>query len=77
MKIIHNHPRYHQKIVVLILKNKEQVCLYSWYYAINHNENEDGMKNKSHRYSINRKKSRRGHKYSKYKVPQYDDAYMY
>ena len=36
------------------------------------------MKNKSHRYDINRHRSKRGHKYIKYKVPQYDDdAYMY
>ena len=33
------------------------------------------MKNRSHRYDINRARPRHGHKYSKYKVPQQDDAY--
>ena len=32
------------------------------------------MKSGSHRYDINRPKSRHGHKYSKYRVPHYDDA---
>ena len=31
------------------------------------------MKNRSHRYNINRPRSRNEHKYSKYKVFQYDD----
>ena len=37
------HARYHPKIIGHILKKwpKEQVCLYSWDYTINHNENED------------------------------------
>ena len=35
------------------------------------------MKNKSHRYDINRPRSRHGHKYSKYKVSYYDDTYTY
>ena len=35
------------------------------------------MKNRSLRYDINRPRSRHGHKYSKYKVSQYGDAYMY
>ena len=34
------------------------------------------MKNRSHRYDINRPTSRHGHKYSKFKVSQYHDAYM-
>ena len=34
------------------------------------------MKNGSHRYDISRSRSRHGHNYSKYKVSQYDDAYM-
>ena len=34
------------------------------------------MKNRSHIYDINRPRSRRGNKYSKYKVSQYDDASM-
>ena len=42
LKIIHIlHPRYNPKIIGHILKNKKkQVCLYSWDYTINHNENE-------------------------------------
>ena len=32
-----------------------------------HNENEDENEKRSHRYNINRPRSRRGHKYSKYK----------
>ena len=35
------------------------------------------MKNKSHRYNINKPRSRYGHKYSKYKMSQYDDDCMY
>ena len=44
LKIIHIlHPRYHPKIIGDILKKeaKEHLCLYSWDYRINHNENED------------------------------------
>ena len=35
------------------------------------------MKNRSYRYGISRPRSRQGHKYSKYKVSQCGDAYMY
>ena len=45
MKIIQIlHLRYHPRIIGYILKKqaKEQVCLYSWDYTIDHNENEDG-----------------------------------
>ena len=35
------------------------------------------MKNRSHRYDINRSRSSHGHNYSKYKIYQYDDACMY
>ena len=35
------------------------------------------MKERSHRYDINRPRSRHGHNYSKYEVSQYGDAYMY
>ena len=35
------------------------------------------MKNRSNWYHINRLRSRHGHKYSKYEVSQYDDAYNY
>ena len=44
---------------------------------INHNENEDENENKSHRYDINRPMSRHGHKYSKYKMSQCNNAYTY
>ena len=35
------------------------------------------LKNRSHRYEINRPRTRYGQEYSKYQVSQYDDAYMY
>ena len=36
------------------------------------------MKNRSHRYDINRPSSTHGHKYSKYiRSVSYDDAYLY
>ena len=35
------------------------------------------MKNRSHRYDISRRRSRQGQNYSKFKVSQYGDAYMY
>ena len=35
------------------------------------------MKNRSYKYNINRLKPRDGHKYTKYKVSQYNDGYMY
>ena len=35
------------------------------------------MKNRSHRYDINRPKPRYRQKYSKNEVSQYDDAYNY
>ena len=41
------------------------MCLYSWDYKINHNENEDEMKKGSHRYDVNRPSFRYGHKYCK------------
>ena len=43
------------------------MCLYSWDFTFNHNENEDENWKSSHRYDINRPRSRHGHKYSKYK----------
>ena len=43
------------------------MCLYSWDYTSNHDENEDGNENRSHRYNIKKSKSRHGHRYSKYK----------
>ena len=41
------------------------------------NENEDQNENRSHRYDINRPRSRHEHKYSEYKVSHCDDVYMY
>ena len=35
------------------------------------------MKNRSHRYDISRPRSRQGQNYSKYKVSQYGEAYVY
>ena len=35
------------------------------------------MKNRSHRYDINRPPSKHGHKYTKYKMSQYNDGYVY
>ena len=34
------------------------------------------IKNRSHRFDMNSPRSRHGPKYNKYKVSQYDDAYM-
>ena len=59
--------------------------MYSWDYAINHNENEDenvisnvkmsDQKYISHRYDLNRPMSKNGHRYSEYKKwYQFDDA---
>ena len=35
------------------------------------------IESRSHRYNINRPRSRHGHKHSRYEVSRYDDAYMY
>ena len=36
------------------------------------------MKNRTHKYNINKPRSRHGHKYIKYeKMSQHDDTYMY
>ena len=37
---------------------KKQVCLFSWRYMINGNENENGNKNRSQRYDINKPRLR-------------------
>ena len=34
------------------------------------------IKNRSHRYDLNRPRSRHGHKYTKYKMSQYNDDYI-
>ena len=47
-------------------KAKEEVCMFPWDYETNHNENGDGNE-KSHRFDINRPRSREIHKQSKYK----------
>ena len=49
LKIIH----ILYKIIKNILKNKQKAsCLYSWYFMINHNENEDEMKSDINRPTI-------------------------
>ena len=35
------------------------------------------MKNRSHRFVINRTRPRNGQKYGNFQMSQYDDAYMY
>ena len=35
------------------------------------------MKNRSHRYDINRHQPRHGHKHAKYKMSQYNNGYTY
>ena len=40
-------------------------------------ENVAEMKNRSHRYNINKHRLKHGHKYAKYKVSQYDGDFMY
>ena len=43
------------------------MCLYLWDYTINRIENEDENPKQSHRYDINRRRSRHGHNYGKCK----------
>ena len=43
---------------------KHHICLYSIDYINNDNQNEDENEKRSHRYDINRPRSRQGHKYS-------------
>ena len=60
------YPRYHLKIIEHILKNKwKNKCVCD--YAINYTENKMKMKNRSHRYNINRPRSRNEYKDYKYK----------
>ena len=70
LKIIHIlHPRYHQKIIGHILKNKQKnmhICTHEIIQLIII-KMEMKMKNKSQRYNLRRFRSRHGHKYSKYK----------
>ena len=66
LKITHIlHPRYHPKIIGHILKNK-CVCIHRIIRLIII-KMKMKMKNRSHRYGINRPGSRDGHKYNKYK----------
>ena len=68
VKIIHIvHPRYHPKIKVHILKNKQNnkcVCSQEIMRLLIM-KLKMKMKNRSQRYDINRARSRHGHKYSK------------
>ena len=70
LKIIHIlHPRYHSKIIGHILKNKQKnksVCFHEIIRLIIM-KMEMKMKNRSHRYDINRPRSRHEHKCSKCK----------
>ena len=70
LKIIHIlHPRYHQKIIEHILKNKQKnkcVCIHEIIRLIIM-KMKMKMKNRSYRYDMNKHRSRHGHKYSKYK----------
>ena len=68
------YPHYHPKIKRHTLKNKQKAkCLHEIIIM----KTKIKMKSRSHRYNINRPRSRRGQKYSGYKVSQYDNAYMY
>ena len=65
----HPHPWYHPKIIRHILKKKANnkcVCIHVIMRLIIMKVKLK-MKNRSHRYSINRPRTRHGHKYTKYK----------
>ena len=48
------------------ISKRTSVSVYLRLYTINYNkENEDEKKTRSHRYAIDRPRSRHGHKYSK------------
>ena len=70
LKIIYFlHQHYHPKIIGYILKNKQKnmnICIYEIMQLIII-KMEMKVKNRSHRYDINRPKFRHGHKHSKYK----------
>ena len=70
LKIIHIlHPRYHARIIGHSLKNKEKnrcVCIHEIIHLMIMKMNIK-KKNWSHRYDINRPRSRQEHKYSKHK----------
>ena len=63
------YPRYYPKITGHILKNKQKnkcVCIHEIKGLIT-TKMKMNVKNRSHRYDINRPRSRHRHKYSKYK----------
>ena len=70
LKIIHIlHPRYHPKIIAHFLKNEQKskyVCLHEIIRLIIMKMKRQ-MKNRTHRYDINRPRPKHGHKYGKYK----------
>ena len=81
LEIIHIlHPRYHPKIIVHILKNKQKnkpVCIHD-IIQVTIMKMKMNMKNRSHRHDIIIPRYRCVHKYSKYKKCQYDDdVYTY
>ena len=64
------HPLYHPKIIGHTLKDKQKnksICIHKIIRLIIMNMNMK-KKNGSHRYNINRPRSRHGHKYSKFKT---------
>ena len=65
LKIIHIFdPRYYSKIIGHIQKNKQKnkyVCIYE-ILRLNIMKIKMKMKNRSHRYDINRPRSKHGHK---------------
>ena len=80
LKIIHIlHRRYHPRIIGHILRNKQKnkyVCIHEIMRLIIMKMNMK-MKNRSHRYNINKPRPSHEQKYSKYQVSQHDDGYMY
>ena len=56
---------------------KKQVCLFEWGYVVNDNEMRLKVKNRSHRYNINKPEPKHGHKYTKYEMSQYSDGFRY
>ena len=70
LKIIHIlYPRYHPKVMVDILKNKQKdmnLCIHKIIRLIIM-KMRIKIKNRSHRYEMNIPRSRHNHRYSKYK----------
>ena len=80
LKMIHIfHQHYHPKIIGHTIKNKEKnkcVNIHDIRRLIIM-EMKMKKKNRSHRHDIKRPRFIHGHKYSKYKVSHFDNAYMY